>query len=408
MGLAFRNGLVVLAICLLGVGGRPVAADDGLYEQAMELISEGRYGEANAVLRRLVDAEPEHAGAWLDIAILQCSIGNADDAETLFTAIETRFSPPPAIREVIAQQRARGCRRELPEAYARVRIGRGYDDNVNQGARNLNFSIGSGNSLINLVLTPDFAPKADHFTGLTTDYVQPLTPGGTLGFVQFQSRRYDNYSTYDLGSLVAGVEVPWRKGDWQWRGNFAFGALTLGGGLYQRQGQVQLQLTPPQALPAGWEASGVAGWTRIEYPTLTSFDSQVWDARGLLTYRSADAYAQGSLGYAYDHGTQTRPGGDRQGLVASLTARRRLAGEVLGELGWNQQNWNGERMYSPGLIDVAREQRTRLLRAALIVPLCKQQALHLEYRNVRNRENISLFEYREQMLQLSWQWQTGP
>ena len=56
MGLAFRNGLVVLAICLLGVGGRPVAADDGLYEQAMELISEGRYGEANAPVRLAAQA----------------------------------------------------------------------------------------------------------------------------------------------------------------------------------------------------------------------------------------------------------------------------------------------------------------------------------------------------------------
>ena len=72
-----------LAICLLGLGGRPVVADDGLYEQAMQLIAEGRYGEANAVLRRLVSAEPEHAGAWLDIAILQCSIGNAEEAEAL-------------------------------------------------------------------------------------------------------------------------------------------------------------------------------------------------------------------------------------------------------------------------------------------------------------------------------------
>lgn len=406
--MAFKNGLVVLAICLLGLGGRPVVADDGLYEQAMQLIAEGRYGEANAVLRRLVSAEPEHAGAWLDIAILQCSIGNAEEAEALFATIESRFSPPPAIREVIAQQRARGCRRELPEASARVRLGRGYDDNVNQGARNLNFSIGSGGSLINLVLTPDFAPKADHFTGLTSDYVQPLTPEETQGFVQFQARRYDNYSDYDLGSLIAGVEVPWRSGDWQWRGSAALGALTLGGNLYQRQGQAQLQLTPPQALPAGWEASGAAGWTRIGYPTLSSFDSQIWDARGLLTYRSSDTYALGSVGYAYDHGTTQRPGGDRRGLVASLTARRRVAGEMLAELGWNLQNWNGERVYSPGLIDVAREQSTRLLRAALIVPLGAQQAIHLEYRNVRNRENISLFEYREQMLQLSWQWQTGP
>lgn len=50
---------------------------------------------------------------------------------------------------------------------------------------------------------------------------------------------------------------------------------------------------------------------------------------------------------------------------------------------------------------------TQLTRATLWYELTKQQALYLEYRGVRNRENISLFEYQSRAWQLGWQWQFG-
>lgn len=383
------------------------AANADLYQKAMQSLSEGRYAEASRILQELVREEPEHAGAWLDIAILQCSIGNAAEADALFHAIETRFAPPPAILEVIALQRAKGCQQPSPKSYARFRLGLGVDDNVNQGAGNPNFSIGSGNNLINLVLSPENTPKADRFTALSAELVQALSPSGTLGFAQFQARQYDALSRFDLNSLLLGIDHPWRMGSWGLRGSASLGLITLGGALYQRQGQLQLQATLPLALPTGWEFGVIGGWTDVAYPSLTGFNSQVWDARGLLTYRNADLFAQASTGYALDHGSEERPGGNRSGVVASLTSRMRLSGEVVGELSWYRQNWKGQRAYSPGLIDQHRQQDTRLLRAAVIFPLTAQHAVHLEYRDVHNRENISLFEYKDRVLQLSWQWQTG-
>ena len=62
-------------------GGR---AEKNLYQVAMELMAEGRYDEMRVVLEELVSTEPEHAGAWLDIAMLYCSMGNAEKAEALF------------------------------------------------------------------------------------------------------------------------------------------------------------------------------------------------------------------------------------------------------------------------------------------------------------------------------------
>ena len=374
------------------------------YQEAMQAIAEGRYTKARTLLDRLVSQEPEHAGAWLDIATLHCSMGNTAQAEALFTEIEKRFAPPAAIREVIEQQRATGCKPPKLASFTRLRLGRGVDPNANQGASNPNFSIGSGNNLVSLILSPEFAPKRDTFTALSAEYAQVLPREETLGFVQMQARQYDSLSQYDLGSLVVGVEQPWQLGTWGVRGTGTLGIITLGGKAYQRQSHLQLLLTPPLALPTGWTVGLLNGWTDVAYTTLTGFDSQLWESRGQLTYKTAKAMVQASAGYALDNGSDLRPGKDRRGVVAGVTGQMMLGSTVLGELGWSYQRWDASQAYSPGLIDVQRQQATQLLRIALTYPLAPRHALHLEYRDVSNKENISLFAYQGKMLQLSWEW----
>jgi hypothetical protein len=101
-----------------------------------------------------------------------------------------------------------------------------------------------------------------------------------------------------------------------------------------------------------------------------------------------------------------RPGGKRHGTITSLTARSRLAGELSGELGYTRQVWNSELPYSPELlIDQVRAQTTQVLRATLSYPLARNHSLQLEARAVRNKENISIFQYNNRLLQLSWLWQ---
>lgn len=381
--------------------------EKNLYQEAMELMAEGRYDEMRVVLERLVNTEPEHAGAWLDIAMLYCSMGNAPKAEALFDSIEARFSPPPGIREVIAQRRALGCTAQKPTLFARMQLGRGFDSNVNQGARSLNFSVGTGGSQINLVLTPEFSPRSDHFTALSGEVAKELNTSGTLGFVQMQARKYDTLSKYDLNWLLAGIEHPWKIGQWELRTTGALGLVTLDGEAYQRQSQLQIYAAPPLALPTGWKFGVAGGWTHLAYPSLTNFDSNWWEARGMLTYRSDRLLIQGSAGYSLDRGSEQRPGNDRSGPIASINSRMRLVGNVMGELSWNFQNWRGSQPYSPGFIEQKRDQSTRVLRAAVIIPVLPEHALHLELRDVRNDENISIFEYKGRIAQASWQWKMG-
>jgi hypothetical protein len=86
-------------------------------------------------------------------------------------------------------------------------------------------------------------------------------------------------------------------------------------------------------------------------------------------------------------------------------ARRHLVGKLAGELGFTYQAWDSRTAYSPGLINEVRAQRSGAARANLSWSLDKNQSIQLEGRIVRNRENISIFQYNDRQLQLSWQWQ---
>ena len=95
--------LVMLAVT--GGAARAQTADlvQDLYRDALRSIAEGRRDDATDALERVIAQEPLHAGAWLDLALVRCDLGNMAEAERLFQAIEQRFAPPPEIRELIAR-----------------------------------------------------------------------------------------------------------------------------------------------------------------------------------------------------------------------------------------------------------------------------------------------------------------
>jgi hypothetical protein len=388
---------------------RPDAADgarEDLYKQALQSIAEGRRNDASRELSRLVEKEPEHAGAWLDLAMTQCALGHADEAERMFAVIETRFAPPRALLELIAEAREQGCARWQPSRSATLSLGRGVDRNVNQGASTSTYLFDGPDGRYEQTLSDDFIPRRDQYTVLGGDAMRELTPNGSIGFAQFQLRRNDRFHAYDSGSLVAGVESPWRVQRWSLRTSAALAVVTLGGRLYQRQAQLQARIAPPLPLPNSTQFNLLAGVTRSEFVTLTNFDSNSYEVRSQLMHRNDTSYASASLAVQRDHALAQRPGGDRDGWYGGLLYRRRLGQHTSGELGASYQRWDNRLPYAPGLINQVRDQATAAVRASLLYALGKNQSLQLEGRVVRNQENISIFQYNNRTLQLSWQWQT--
>jgi hypothetical protein len=385
----------------------PASTQEALYQDALRSIAEGRRSDASRELMRLIDKEPLHAGAWLDLAKTQCALGHADEAEHMFATIETRFAPSRAILELIAEAREQGCSRWRPASMFSFAAGRGVDQNVNQGATTARYVIDAPGGQVEYELDEDFRPMHDQYSALWGDYTREITPNGSTAFVQFAARHNDHLRQYDSGSLFAGLESPWRLGRWTVRTTGTVGLVTLGGQLYQRQAQLQARVAVPLPLPPALQLSVLAGAGYNDFVTLSNFNARTAELRAVLAWRRQEAYASASIGALGDRALAQRPGGDRHGVFASVLVRRRLAGPLTGELAYTHQTWDSKLPYSPGLIEQVRAQSTGVARASLSWALSRNQSLQLEARQVRNRENISIFQYNNRQLQLSWQWQ-GP
>ena len=376
-------------------------ATEDLYQSALQSISEGRKNDASSMLRQVIEREPKHAGAWLDLAMIQCALGHASEAERLFAEVETRFNPSPGMLEIIASARETGCQGWRGASTSAIMLARGLDRNVNQGASNPYYAIGANQQQ----LLPDFLPKRDQYTQLSGEWTRELSANGSIGFAQFQLRRNDHFTQYDNASLFVGVESPYRFGYWTMRTTAMLGLVTLGGSLYQRQVQLQTRLSPPLPLPETSQFSLLSGVTHTEYLQLSAFNSDTYEMRGLFTHRRGPLTASASLGAQHDHGDALRPGGSRNGVVFNLSARRRLDEQLNAEVNYTRQRWHSEAAYAPGVINEVRQQVSHMLRGVLSYQVRRNHVLQLEMRLVRNRENISLFQYNNRQLQLSWQWQ---
>jgi tetratricopeptide (TPR) repeat protein len=381
----------------------PDSAEQVLYQEALLALAEGRRTDASRALRRLIEEEPQHAGAWLDLALIQCGLGNADEAERLFATVETRFNPSREILELISQTREDGCRPWTPNSSLSISFGRGTDHNVNQGASTSTLKLGDGS---NPPLLDDFLPKKDSYTITGLDYLREVTPNGTIGFAQLQSRRNDSLHQYDSSSLFGGIESPWRVRSWTLRSTFVAGMVTLGGHAYQRQAQAQLRVAPPLPLPNNTVFNLMGGYTWSDYLRLANFDARTFELRPELSHRRGNLYASANFGLLSDHGSSLRPGGERHGQLLNLLLRAPLAAGVTGELGYTRQTWRSARAYAPELlVPEIRNQATQVLRATLTYPINKTQSLLFEARGVRDRENIEIFQYNNRQFQLSWRWQ---
>ncbi|MCG2583624.1 tetratricopeptide repeat protein [Massilia sp. TS11] len=396
--------LLPALLCLLALtaraGEEQVPPD--LYQEALQSISEGRNQDAYETLKRLIEGEPTHAGAWLEVALIQCSLGNGDEAERLFAEIERRFQPSPAIRALISKARSEGCSTWNAHRQANLSLARGLDHNVNQGATNPVLQVTGGE----ITLSDEFLPKPDHYTVFSGDYLRDISRNGSVGYAQFSLRKNDRLHQYDTGSVFIGTESPWRLGAWTVRTNAMLGAMSLGGRLYQRQLQLQARVGPPLPLPGSLQAQLLAGFNHVDYMTLTHFDTNTWEMRAILNYRAETRQWTASFGVLDDKAHELRPGGDRHGQQASLVLRQALpegAGWI--DLSYTRQTWQSQRAYAAGLIDTTRAQRTHALRAAWTYPVAPRQSLQLEVRRLVNRENISIFQYNNRLVQLSWQWQ---
>lgn len=379
------------------------------YLQALKAINEKRHIDAKILLEKLVESEPQHAGALLDLAIMQCNLGNRLEAERLFNFMINRFAPPPAILEIIEIHRKTGCIVKTPDVTQNLSVESGHDTNANQGAMNSIFTIDDFGTPINLQLLPEYLPKPDNYVSASLDLSQE-TPAGNTFYVQLRGRQFARLSNFNSAGLAAGVESQFRLNDWIARPSASLSILSLANALYQKQVTARIKFDVPQVSSSFMKYSIVPSVSRIAYPTISNFDSSNVELRVLATKQSDRYYFNLNAGAMYDYGNEFRLGGNRRGwtvggFLRSATPLQIEGKPIFAEFGVQHQSWQNSKIYLAGLINVKKHQNNNILRAALGWAINPNNTVQLEYRQIANRENISFLSFDSKQLQLSWQWQ---
>jgi hypothetical protein len=290
--------LTVLASLLFGANAAAETPErlQALYLEAVTLMTQGRNGEASAAFERLIALEPQHAGAWLELAINHCTLGHPAEAERLFREIEVRFAPSAGILDVIDSHRRQGCRPSRKKVARAITLTRGTDSNVNQGASNPVFVTGSGADRIESLLSDSYLPRRDNYFQAAYDTTAELDEHGTVGFAQLRSRHHDRFSEQDTNAVLLGADRPFGPASWRARALGSVSFVSLGGELYQRQLQLQARSVLPLKLPPHVELTLSAAIGNIVYLTRQKFDSNTGELSALLNYRGAATGGQAAAG----------------------------------------------------------------------------------------------------------------
>lgn len=413
------NSLVLqpMALCAALVGGNVLATPpqqnfdktiaDALYDEALLQVDAGYSRVAIEMMQQVVELQPDHAGAWLDLAMLNCRIGNEAATEQLLNLVEERFKPNPQIRLIISQIQNTDCAgyarlseevKLTQQGVLRAEVGLGIDDNVNQGLNNSSFFFNQGSNLIELQVAPSFRPRADEF--LQADFIYQ-----NLGLsAHLQMRQNFTEDEFDVLSGFVGYQTkPYLPGLNVQLGAVA-GALTLGGNLYQTTYQVNTHITPTTLQSQNFGTRLITAASRVNYPSLGGADAELFDLALENIWGQRDYSVATRVDYTFDNATKNRAGGNRNSLGYNLELLKPLDNNIDIRLGYGKRHTLGEDMFSPGFFNMRRSQVRTSYNLTVTKALGKATALKLQVRKVLNRENIELFEYDNTVVRLSLLW----
>ncbi len=144
LGFRFRAPIVQRAVAFVIftlVGSISVAQSisptnsdfDALYEEAQAAMSAGDRVRAISLMERVIQLNPQSAGALLDLALLYCELGEAGASDQWFSELERRYTLPESIKFLIQFRRQMGCLAQPKQAnyQFQAQLTRGLVSNVN-------------------------------------------------------------------------------------------------------------------------------------------------------------------------------------------------------------------------------------------------------------------------------------
>lgn len=348
------------------------------------------------MLETLISRQPQHAGAWLDLALLYCDLGFDEKSHDILDHIETHFAPSPVILDLIKLQRSRVCKTSDGGPRWTVGIQAGHDSNVNRGASSNRVVLESGAGPIVAQLTDDALPKSDYFSEAWAEaYWRKNSRSLRLSVL---SRQYQQLTAYNAQALSLTGEQAWTARQMDGTLRVQWASAWLGGSSFLDTLTASASAITHNAWHGLHPAVDVA-LAHNRFPVAPAFDSYVWSVRpGLAKNHAATSWRTNIIATA-DLANGARPGGDRYGMGAEILGTWRLAqGIQLSGSGLIQQIRNTEPYFSP-LVNTYRKQLLWLGRLELSVELGRGIHWLTAWTGQRSDDNLAFLDYRANVLQ---------
>jgi hypothetical protein len=383
-----------------------ISKADEVYQQGLRHLATNDLAQAKLLMEKAVELNPNNAGAWLDLSLIHCQLGDVERANHIWDKIEARFSPPSSLKAVIHKGRSHGCEYRAKKREVELEVARGHSSNMNQGVKSLSLDLPSNIGPVPVELLPQFGRTPDSYTQLNGT-LRLTSPGpGVQARLSFQQRENDHLKTLNIMNVGMDASIPQSIDigllDW----GAGLGQSTLGGSLFQRSTRLRVGLRPhAQPLP-GWDLAFGLAASQVDYPNFENMTSSPRDLQVSFFREWAGARLELFGQRSTDYAKEARPGGDKSGsrLGINLLQVLQSLGEhsVFAKLSWDAQSWRGTKAYSPGFIDEPRKQLLSTTSFVLSLPHGKTEIWSFEARQQRNSENIKLFEYEVKTLELSY------
>jgi tetratricopeptide (TPR) repeat protein len=398
---------------LLSVENQLSGTPDFDYALGVLALEVGQYGLAQVSLERVVLVSPNHAGAWLDLAIASYKLGEVDAAQQIIRHIEENFNPPAPLRDQLNQVKKQLTVGSIAQGWhGGVIASYGYVQNPNSGLSDGRFSLTpTGTTPIAVEVDGSMRPKADYATQLRGNlyrtYQHASGAESTLSSAVL-IKTYAQQSDFNLidAMLAWDYRQPiLQEGGWTLNlsptiRTIAFGGETLG-----------YFTTLSAGVTKKYQSCELGGRLDLEkrnYVKDNYFNATTpWLGATLGCMRNNMLFGAG-VRYGKDFGEASRPGGNTQKLEANAYWRALLSERVtLGLVAYAAEYLDSEG-YSTLLDHNNRRSIHRLSQRAELVwqlPTSANWALQAEVEHARDQSNIPTARIEDMQILLGLRYQ---
>ncbi|MBY4676821.1 tetratricopeptide repeat protein [Marinobacterium arenosum] len=375
------------------------------YQLGLRALQQSDHNTAINAFQRVTLQNPNHAGAWLDLATLYFRIQDRQSLAATLQQIEQRFAVPPAIELILERYRnwLAQSQRSPRRLQAAVEIELGHSTNINHGTSHDSINLGG----LDVEISDASRPLEDSFTAATLQlsWDQPLYSWQTQIWTALREQQYDRFDDYNSRWGLIGVNGQRGLGSDR-RLSLSLYRLWLDSGDVSNQTNTWFQARLLQR----WQDNlATTGWLTLQSVDATNQSDSDQQKLGLqLSLNQLGWQWQLAGEYGRDTAREFRSGGDRDIGRLWLDARRPLADGTLNLYVEWQAEYDQKPFNQLLFGDVKRDREQMRAEARYQFPIAKQHQMTVWAGYQQESSDIDLFDSKGWQGGLRWQWLWQP